>query len=426
MKSWADHCSSDDESDEEAVVSDDEETHTPQPGHNEDDNNQESEHSSEPIVKPKEYSLPTEPPFKAYVGNVSFVIKESKQLGQEITKLCLDRFQDKIKVVRCQVAQDQHTGQLRGFGYVEVETLEMLQQVLKLNDGNSQIGGRKIHLDVAQFKSVGSNRSTPGGSDRSLVGSGRGGGPIDGSSFRAGRYNYNANDSKSNGPPRSPMQREEIGGETSVTLPTAALPAQRTSLKLKPRSQGRDDSSTAKSEIFGGGKKQDAGEWEQRRKNTTKESHGQIATKEPHRQIEAKEPRRQSESKEQRRPSETKETRARGDAKEQSVQGDSKIAKDNSAKNNEKNERRQSGRGGRGGVTVGRNSHDNGVKGGRGGRTGGRGASKDGKKSDAPKPAIKAPIPIPAPPAKSAEIEKKPKVVNKFAALAFGDDSDSD
>ena len=131
MKSWADHCSSDDESDEEAVVSDDEETHMPQPGHNEDDNNQESEHSSEPIVKPKEYSLPTEPPFKAYVGNVSFVIKESKQLGQEITKLCLDRFQDKIKVVRCQVAQDQHTGQLRGFGYVEVETLEMVRLVLQ-------------------------------------------------------------------------------------------------------------------------------------------------------------------------------------------------------------------------------------------------------------------------------------------------------
>lgn len=308
-------------------------------------------------------------------------------------------------------------------------------------------------MDVAQFKSVGSNRSTLGGTDRSLVGSGRGGGPIDGSSFRAGRYNNNANDSKSNGPPRSPMQREENGGETSVTLPTAALPAQRTSLKLKPRSQGRDDSSTAKSEIFGGGKKQDAGEWEQRRQNTTKEPHGQIATKEPHgqiatkephgqiatkgphgqsgtkeprRQIEAKEPRRQSESKEQRRPGETKEIRARADAKEQSVQGDSKIVKDSSAKNNEKNERRQSGRGGRGGVTGGRNSHDNGVKGGRGGRPGGRGASKDGKKSDAPKPAIKAPIPIPAPPAKSAEIEKKPKVVNKFAALAFGDDSDSD
>ena len=178
-------------------------------------------------------------------------------------------------------------------------------------------------------------------------------------------------------------------------MPTNGPPAgQRMSLKLKPRSQGRDDAGSTNSDIFGGGKKQDVGEWEQRRLSETKESRAPVETKEPPLvAAETKEPPLVAAG-----PKETKEV----------------------TKPNDKGGR-QTGRGGRG--AGGRAPKENSARGGRGGRTGGRGAAaKDGKKADTPKAAAKAPVPV----AKPTDAEKKPKVVNKFSLLTFDDDSDSD
>ena len=127
MKSWADHCSSDDDdSDEEAVVpvvqeppQQPKETDEPEP-------EPEPELEQEPVKKQKEYILPTRPPFKAFIGNLAFIIKEQEQFGEEITKLCLERLQANIKVVKCNLVQDPNSGKMMGYGYVEVETLEMV------------------------------------------------------------------------------------------------------------------------------------------------------------------------------------------------------------------------------------------------------------------------------------------------------------
>jgi RNA recognition motif-containing protein len=128
MKSWAEACSSDDEDSEEEVEVEEveevvettkSEEHHPQP--------QKEEPSHHHHHPQKEYIFPTEPPFKAYVGNVAFVIKEDEHLANEIKKLCLEQLQTNIKVVKAKLAQDRSTGQMRGFGYVEVETLEMVR-----------------------------------------------------------------------------------------------------------------------------------------------------------------------------------------------------------------------------------------------------------------------------------------------------------
>lgn len=130
MKSWAEACSSDDEDSEEEVEVEEveevvettkSEEHHPQPQKEEPSHHHHHHHPQ------KEYIFPTEPPFKAYVGNVAFVIKEDEHLANEIKKLCLEQLQTNIKVVKAKLAQDRSTGQMRGFGYVEVETLEMVR-----------------------------------------------------------------------------------------------------------------------------------------------------------------------------------------------------------------------------------------------------------------------------------------------------------
>ena len=131
MKSWAEHCSSDDESEEE-----EEEIVVPVPVITEptpkDQNlkqpQEQPQYQKQIEPKPiKEYIFPTEPPFKAYIGNLAFVITQNEALEKEIKRLCWDRLQASVNVLNCHVAQDRQTKQMRGFGYVEVETLDMVR-----------------------------------------------------------------------------------------------------------------------------------------------------------------------------------------------------------------------------------------------------------------------------------------------------------
>jgi len=135
----------------------------------------------------------------------------------------------------------------RGFGYVQVETLDMLKALMQLNDGNTTLAGRKIQLDTA---------NGGGRNDRSQrKSSGSFGADVDGSKFRGGRY---ANNNRRGSNRRS-------NGDSSDA------PAQRPSLKLQPRTkpveEKGDSESGSSANIFGGAKPRDEQTWQERRKS---------------------------------------------------------------------------------------------------------------------------------------------------------------
>ena len=88
----------------------------------------EPEEIEEEIVEeeepPKEYEWPTEPPFTAYCGNLPFAIKESRDLDMAIQDVLHDRFQASVTIVHSRLATDRETNKPRGFGYIELETVE--------------------------------------------------------------------------------------------------------------------------------------------------------------------------------------------------------------------------------------------------------------------------------------------------------------
>lgn len=116
-----------------------------------------------------------------------------------MVKLVSERLKfDDLKVVEAKIIKDRITDRPRGFGYIEVETLEMLQALMDLNDTGVTLAGRRIQLDVSSSRSQNSN-NRGGGDDRRRSGTGnnRGGGggfgEIDGSQFRGGRHNNHHN-----------------------------------------------------------------------------------------------------------------------------------------------------------------------------------------------------------------------------------------
>jgi len=79
--------------------------------------------------------LPTSPPWTAFVGNLSYEIKDED---------LFDIFKElKVKAVRLLTRQ----GRLRGFGYVEFEDVESLKEALQYN--GRQLLGRSLKIDVA-------------------------------------------------------------------------------------------------------------------------------------------------------------------------------------------------------------------------------------------------------------------------------------
>lgn len=132
-KSWADHCSSDEESidngiedlndsvDQLAMVD-------PRTKVGEAMNDQQHEpHVEQPEEMPPIemlYDLPDRPPFTAFIGNLAFSIKEPDQLKYAIMDAVEDQLGEKINVIEGRVATDRRDGKHRGFGYVEVETLD--------------------------------------------------------------------------------------------------------------------------------------------------------------------------------------------------------------------------------------------------------------------------------------------------------------
>ncbi|KAL3904281.1 MAG: hypothetical protein SGILL_010127 [Bacillariaceae sp.] len=300
MKSWADHCSSDEEDDS---IADD----THQLATEFADNVgvvQEEPISEDEIVgvpnepPPKTYDFPSQPPYTAFVGNLSFQIKDVPQFVEAVTNLAKDRLEEPVNILGGRIAYNRtDPSKHRGFGYVEVETLDQLKLMMTLNDGQSMIAGRNVQLDTANHHNNSNNNrrgshqnnnnnnrgSFQRGGDRGSFSrdsaSGGGGfGEIDGSKFRGGKYNNSnrgGDNNKRRGSNRDSFNSHGGGGDTNQgdkPQESSGPPAQRPSLKLAPRSKAVDtDRSSGSSNIFGGATARDNMAWEERRASMKKE-----------------------------------------------------------------------------------------------------------------------------------------------------------
>lgn len=113
---WAD--SSDDE--DEAFFAP--ENNPPEP---DTESEPEPEPEPEPVRPKKEFVMPENPPFTAFVGNLAFSVKEGDELGRKISDLVKTRFGKEITVTASRVALDRReNNKHKGFGYVEVETVD--------------------------------------------------------------------------------------------------------------------------------------------------------------------------------------------------------------------------------------------------------------------------------------------------------------
>lgn len=132
MKSWADHCSSDEE---DSVADDDDlvdDTAAKLQVDGDDDALAVPVSPEEVVVVVRErvYDFPTQPPFTAFVGNLSYEIKDPPMLVEAVSNVAKDRLSEPVNVMGGRVAYHRTTdpqGKHRGFGYVEVETLDQVR-----------------------------------------------------------------------------------------------------------------------------------------------------------------------------------------------------------------------------------------------------------------------------------------------------------
>lgn len=117
MQSWADI---DSESDDDSAG----QHHPANQVQPEPEPEQEESEEEEPPPPPKEYDWPSEPPFTAYVGNFPYKIKDSDELSRGIEHLLHDRFQASVRIVKSRLAMDRQENRPKGFGYLELESLE--------------------------------------------------------------------------------------------------------------------------------------------------------------------------------------------------------------------------------------------------------------------------------------------------------------
>ncbi|OLL25139.1 putative RNA-binding protein sce3 [Neolecta irregularis DAH-3] len=82
--------------------------------------------------------LPTEPPFTAHIGNLSYDVSEddiAQHFGSQ-------------KVTSVRILRDREDDRPKGYGYVEFSELDALKSALELN--GSQLAGRTVRVSVAE------------------------------------------------------------------------------------------------------------------------------------------------------------------------------------------------------------------------------------------------------------------------------------
>lgn len=113
---------------------------------------------------------------KLYVGNLSFQATE-QDIGNWFTQAGVS--EPAVTLVR-----DQMSGQLRGFGFVEVTNDEEADRAIQSLNGQDFMG-RNVVVNEARPRESGGGRGGFGGG---RGGQGRGGGGRDGGGGRGGRY----------------------------------------------------------------------------------------------------------------------------------------------------------------------------------------------------------------------------------------------
>lgn len=253
MKSWSDHCSSDEESLDDLpeqmeaqklaeVEPADPTTDDPPPTAEDEVDGPAPEDA--PPAAPRTYDFPDQPPFTAFIGNLAYSLKDPEELIAAVKQCAVEVLGQEINILGARISFGPD-GTHRGFGYLEIETLDQLKLLMQLNDGKGTIAGRKVQLDTAN-----GNRNKRGSQQRRQQ---QGESNVDGSRFRGGKYNNrrnnNTNSNKEEGPPK-----------------------ERPSLKLAPRTKPKteDEKGDAQgpSDIFGGAKARDAQAWEENRKSS--------------------------------------------------------------------------------------------------------------------------------------------------------------
>lgn len=243
MKSWADHSDSEDEDYEFTTSTTSNNNIAPA----ETEDLESEEHDDEDIEKDepppkKEFDLPSQPPYTAFIGNLAPVAEEG-----DIMDAIADaqaRLEDEggdpqppIKVDKVRLMSDRDTGKRKGYGYVEVQTLEDLKALLAFNE-DLIVKGRQLRLDVAaQKQQRRSNKGNRGFGYGYSNRNGKGGGPdIDGRKFRGGLHGKNENG-----------DRDRPTVRTKIVIKSA-----------KDDGAPGSESNESRSSIFGGGKPRDA------------------------------------------------------------------------------------------------------------------------------------------------------------------------
>ena len=459
VKGWADHSSSEEEEEEEvehstAFV----EVDAPVDERSKDHPSDVGEHEGTFVERTYEY--PTEPPFTAYVGNLAYSITDGPMFIDAMTTLVSEQLQVNMNFKNGRMFPDANSNPTRhrGFGYIEVETVEDLQKLMELNQcQNPFIGGRRITVDTSIQKGGGNNKNqysndrrrpsnaSNTGSNHNFNNSRRNSSrsitsthsdaASEGPKFRGGRYQNNNNNRHSNTSNTKPGEPPM----TSNDAPLSVSSSQRPVLKLKPRTKpvdgeskspdttGNDGAAIATaggstSSIFGAAKPRDELSWRSQKQTTPATTTAPTTTTTV---LVA--------------PSETDATRdsnTNQDSRASTSSSQNHPSKDLKSSGRGSASGRTGGRGGRGGGTDGNGRGSGRAYTGRGSNNSGTGEHgkniKNKRNSGAPgtdqTKADGATAPVPAaPPSKPIEPEKKvpAKPTNVFAALAL-DDSDSD
>jgi RNA recognition motif-containing protein len=104
---------------------------------------------------------------RLYVGNLPFQVTEAA-LREAFE-------QDGRKVVEVHLVTDRYTGQPRGFGFVEMSSVEDAQAAITAMDGQ-EMGGRTLKVNLAQERPDRGGGGGGGGNRRGGFGGGGGGG----------------------------------------------------------------------------------------------------------------------------------------------------------------------------------------------------------------------------------------------------------
>jgi hypothetical protein len=139
IKSWADHCSSDEEDSVADEPHDDEDLAADAAAKLQvEEDDAAAAAAAVPVspdeVVPRVYDFPTQPPYTAFVGNLSYSIKDSTMLADTVANLAKERLSEPVNVLGGRVAfnRTDPQGKHRGFGYVEVETLDQVSTAVSL------------------------------------------------------------------------------------------------------------------------------------------------------------------------------------------------------------------------------------------------------------------------------------------------------